>query len=100
VNLLPLNSQENAAVSWIFANTHLGKHPQASRAYNADAHTLDFDALEPAAYNWSTGEQIMLSLIRQIALDVYDFDTTRLMRLDTKTRFQCLHAITLAKASK
>ena len=100
MNILPLSSHENDAIAWIFNNTHLGNHPQARNGYDAQAHTVDFDALEPEEYRWSTGELAMLSLIRQIALDVYDFDTTRLMVLDTTTRFHCLHAITLAKAGR
>lgn len=100
MNVLPLSSHENDAVAWIFNNTHLGTHPQARKAYDSEAHTLDFDPLEPEEYRWSTGELAMLSLIRQIALDVFDFDTTRLMVLDTTTRFHCLHAITLAKAGR
>lgn len=100
MNVLPLSSHENDAVAWIFDNTHLGKHAQARQAYDPQAHTVDFDPIEPDAYKWSTGELVMLALIRQIALNVYDFDTTRLMVLDTTTRFHCLHAIMLARAGR
>lgn len=88
-----LSERTYTPVALLMSSTCLAWHPRASAALDRDVRTIDLQLLDPDSFDWSSGERVLLGVVRAIATGAPGASVGDLVVLDSEHRQACLQAL-------
>lgn len=89
----PLTDRSLKAIRHLVSTTHLSIMSPISRAFDPDRRAIDLEELED--WRWSSGEQVLISLIWCYATSSGGPAIADLLKLDAETRQAALESMKL-----